>query len=345
MKENKTTLNRIQELDSLRGIAALCVLLFHLTLQRVEANYGFFLGTTGVDLFFIISGFVIFKSLNTVTTSFEFIINRISRLYPTYWTCVTITFCLLIFSNGKYNNTLIVQYLLNLTMFQHYLNIPDLDGPYWTMIVEMTFYLIMLIFYRLKLLHKINIFGLSFSLVMVLLTHFFGYSPFIKNLFIIVPFLQFSPLFFSGICFYKLLSDKWNNYNYFFILIHFFCQVLMFKYVGRSRYYISQLDYFFMLSVFYILFILLVNKKLKFIVLKPLLFLGKISFALYLIHQFISSQILLPLLNKLKINFWISSFLIILPILLIISHLITIFIEIPIGKQIKKKLNHYIKFK
>ena len=88
--ENKS--NRYQELDALRGIAAIMVVLFHFTMGRKEANLGFKLGTTGVDMFFIISGFVIFMSINKVKTSGEFIINRISRLYPTYWACVTFTF-------------------------------------------------------------------------------------------------------------------------------------------------------------------------------------------------------------------------------------------------------------
>ena len=52
--------NRFQELDALRGIAALMVVFFHFTIGRPEAKLGFKLGTTGVDLFFIISGFVIF---------------------------------------------------------------------------------------------------------------------------------------------------------------------------------------------------------------------------------------------------------------------------------------------
>jgi peptidoglycan/LPS O-acetylase OafA/YrhL len=51
---------RYDELDVLRGFAALFVLFFHLTLFRNEAKYGFQLGITGVDLFFMISGFVIF---------------------------------------------------------------------------------------------------------------------------------------------------------------------------------------------------------------------------------------------------------------------------------------------
>src|SRR4051812_39368993 len=95
MAQTPTT-KRYEELDALRGIASLMVVFFHYTMGRPQADVGFVLGTTGVDLFFIISGFVIFMSLNKITRSTDFIINRVSRLYPTYWTAVTFTFVILL---------------------------------------------------------------------------------------------------------------------------------------------------------------------------------------------------------------------------------------------------------
>ncbi|MGB1318134.1 MAG: acyltransferase family protein, partial [Flavobacteriales bacterium] len=52
-KKSKPRLNRLSELDALRGIAALMVVLFHFTLERTESQLGFYLGNTGVELFFI----------------------------------------------------------------------------------------------------------------------------------------------------------------------------------------------------------------------------------------------------------------------------------------------------
>ena len=92
---------RFHELDALRGIAALMVVFFHFTIGRAEAKLGFKLGTTGVDLFFIISGFVIFMSLSKVKSSLDFVINRVSRLYPTYWVSVTFTFILIKLKSSK----------------------------------------------------------------------------------------------------------------------------------------------------------------------------------------------------------------------------------------------------
>ena len=86
---------RLLELDSLRGIAVLFVMFFHFSFGRIQYNTFFKLGTTGVDLFFVISGFVITMSLSQIKQSRDFFINRVSRLYPTYWASVTFTFIIL----------------------------------------------------------------------------------------------------------------------------------------------------------------------------------------------------------------------------------------------------------
>ena len=132
---------RFKELDALRGIAAMLVVLFHFTMNTEKQNLGFNLGVTGVDLFFMISGFVILLSLNHVKYSYQFVINRVSRLYPTYWACVTFTFLLINFTSiFRLTMTEFVHYLANMSMFQFYFRVDDLDGPYWTMIIEMIFY-------------------------------------------------------------------------------------------------------------------------------------------------------------------------------------------------------------
>src|SRR5688572_19413128 len=105
------------------------VVLFHITtIGRLNPWGAFRVGAAGVDLFFIISGFVISNSINAVSTGSQFVVNRVSRLYPTYWVCVTITF--LTAATYALYKGLPVQwkiYVGNMTMFQYYLGIPNLD--------------------------------------------------------------------------------------------------------------------------------------------------------------------------------------------------------------------------
>ena len=341
---NKTPTKRYEELDALRGIAALMVVFFHFTLGRPEAKLGFKLGTTGVDLFFIISGFVIFMSLTRVKTSLDFVINRVSRLYPTYWTCVTFTFILLsinsIYLYKGADQIDFIQYLGNMTMFQFYLKIPDLDGPYWTMIIEMIFYIGIWVLFHFKLLKYLNIIGVGASILVVIITLFWGDILFIKRIINGIPLLQFIPLFFAGTLFYKIYTGKGRILqNYSILIICLVCQVLLFNYSGRSYMFISQTEYALMLSIYFMVFTLFVNGRLTFIVSKTTLFFGKISFALYLIHQYLSIGFIIPLLtNTFQLNYWIAALLIALPILIGVSAFITYYIEVPLSKKMKEKL-------
>lgn len=336
---------RLKELDALRGIASILVVLFHFTLGRPGGPLWFKLGTTGVDLFFIISGFVILMSLEKITKSTEFIINRISRLYPTYWISVTFTFLLILvygfYKNGEFSKTLIVNYLSNLTMFQFFMNVPNLDGPYWTMIIEMLFYVFMLFLFHFKLLKYLNIFGIIFSFFAVFSTALYGDASLVKTVIFRFPLFQFIPLFLAGSIFYKIYTYRIKLIeSYFLILFCLISQILLFKHAGRSSSFINHTEYSFMLVVYFLLFTLFVNNKLGFIVSKWTLFLGKISFALYLIHQYISTEFIIPfLVNRLNVNFWVASLLIALPISIILATFITFKLELKLSKLLKKNLS------
>ena len=308
-------MKRIQELDALRGLAALMVVLFHFTLHRSEAELGFKLGSTGVDLFFIISGFVISMSLHSVKDGLTFVINRAARLYPTYWAAVTFTFILIRIMNSNENTLFhMIEYLGNMSMFQFYLDIPDLDVPYWTMIVEMLFYIVMLVLFKLNLLRHIRLIGAAVCLMVTIFSVFF-WSDHTQSVFELMPLLQFFPLFFAGIMFYQIYSTQHDRYlNYLLIIGCLICQILLFNHAGRSRLVIDHMSYSVMLVIFFFLFTLFVNNKLKFIVTKPTLFLGKISFALYLVHQFVSIGIIFPyFVDKLHYNFWVITLGVALP--------------------------------
>jgi peptidoglycan/LPS O-acetylase OafA/YrhL len=82
-------------LQALRGLAALGVVLFHLL--PFEAKYlpgaavvpaGFSAGRAGVDLFFVLSGFLaVWTTLGPggAGVAQSFLLRRVTRIYPTYW--------------------------------------------------------------------------------------------------------------------------------------------------------------------------------------------------------------------------------------------------------------------
>lgn len=337
------TKNRFSELDSLRGIAALLVVFFHYSIHRPETNLGFKYGITGVELFFVISGFVITMSISRVSRGVDFVINRASRLYPAYWTAATMTFALVIFKSFSTKHSLadvsFGQYIANLTMFQYYFGFKDLDGSYWSLVVEMIFYLCILLLLQNRQSKKINTLAICLINFTVIAVSFF-WSENTKAILHYAPLLRYLPLFLAGINFYSLCTEKKNNLEqYAVILFCFAAQLMLFEKCTRAQEYLSLGEYAIALLVIFSLFVLFVNGRLRFIVSNVTLFFGRISYPLYLTHQFLALQIIFPILMKrFGLNFWVTAFVITLPINVLVAYLLTRFVDEPLSRKMKQTL-------
>jgi peptidoglycan/LPS O-acetylase OafA/YrhL len=297
--------SRLPELDAMRGLAALAVVLFHFNMARSADRSPLNLGVTGVDLFFIISGFVILLTLERSASLREFALNRVSRLYPAYWICVSLT-AALAWAFGR-TGASFPGYLANLTMFQRYLGVADLDGPYWTLAVELCFYAAMALLFAAKRLHAVEGFAIAalalafayrgsfawerLGLARVLIRHW-------------LPLIDFIPLFVSGIFFQRVLTAGPSPARYAVIAACFACQALLFPTAGMSHFYVDPPQYLGMLAAYFALFILFVHGKLAWLANGVTLFLGNISYSLYLCHQFLGYRVLMPRLMGYGMGFW-----------------------------------------
>jgi peptidoglycan/LPS O-acetylase OafA/YrhL len=157
---------RLKELDLLRFLAALAVVIFHYAFRGYArgdmsvmpypllaevAKYGYL----GVELFFMISGFVILMTASSNNLQ-VFFISRVVRLCPAFWVCCTLTFLItLAFGQPRFSADL-YQYLINMTFLGDLLGVPPIDGVYWSLFVEIKFYLMISILLALKKIDKIE---------------------------------------------------------------------------------------------------------------------------------------------------------------------------------------------
>lgn len=144
---------RIHELDALRLVAAVSVVLFHYTFSGwadgtttvayPEMGSWTRYGYLGVDLFFMISGFVVLMSAWGATPR-RFVVSRGARLYPAYWLAIAVTAFVTVTLGRDLFPISAGQVLANLTMFQAVADVPNVDVVYWTLWAEMRFYVLIL---------------------------------------------------------------------------------------------------------------------------------------------------------------------------------------------------------
>lgn len=207
---------RFYEIDALRFLAALSVVFYHYTFCGYAANtspiafpelgritrYGYL----GVELFFIISGYVVLLSAQGKTVR-QFFISRVTRLYPAFWVACTLTFLVkYIWGKGPndpqmspYLHVSVRQYGLNLTMLQDFLGVTSIDGAYWSLAVEITFYFLISLLIGYALMRHVDWFLAGW----LVYTAYAGGHP-APTVFATLFFPAYSPYFAAGMLFYLL---------------------------------------------------------------------------------------------------------------------------------------------
>ncbi|MFJ5797495.1 acyltransferase family protein [Streptomyces decoyicus] len=146
--------SRLRALDGLRLLAALMVAAYHYGGRNGEIAQAwggspahqfptaaplFAYGCLGVQIFFVISGFVICLS-GWGRTLRAFIASRVSRLYPAYWAAILLVTAVFALPWVAFEALAPSEVLTNLTMLQQPLGVDRVLGVCWTLWAEMRFY-------------------------------------------------------------------------------------------------------------------------------------------------------------------------------------------------------------
>ncbi len=275
--ERSTTLkgNRFHELDVLRGLAAIAVVYCHYISQCHQLgrlSFEFRWGSYGPHLFFMISGFVIFMTLNHCRQPMDFIFSRFSRLYPMYWMGVLCSTLIIVAAGTAGAGLSVTQFLVNLTMLQTWLKVPDIEVAYWTLGVELKFYGLMFIVLWMRKSAWIE-WLCGGWLASVIVYRFLDSLMGLPNALSTPLILDYAQLFVAGIMFYRLRCEGES--------------------LGRHALIAAAVPMAFIAEgievacftlVFVGIFYLFVYQRLLWLNFAPLRWLGSMSYALYLIH-------------------------------------------------------------
>jgi peptidoglycan/LPS O-acetylase OafA/YrhL len=202
---------RVNEIDLLRFMASMSVMLFHYAFRGMAAdnmaamNYPwlapvFKYGYMGIQLFFLISGFVILMSAASGSAR-GFVVSRLTRLYPAFWAACTITYLTCITWGGPAYAATFKQYLINMTMISDHLHTPAIDGVYWSLSLEIRFYALVTILVLIRQIHRAELFLIAWLITTTALEWY----PIGKLRFLLIA--DYSTFFIGGATIYLVWSQ------------------------------------------------------------------------------------------------------------------------------------------
>ena len=257
-------------LDHWRGFAALWVMIFHGCSRIYDESVHPIVeplksiakpGWLGVHIFFVISGYCIaasaYKIIIKNKTPWYFLKNRILRLFPVYWLAFILTIAINLIA-APFNNTDLLNnlpntwqsWIGNIFLIQPYIQVPNYGVVYWTLVVELAFYILVtaLLFIR-------NLSNNKFAIFIGLVLAFASPFLYIKQ----VVFLNFWCEFVCGVLLFTALFFEANN---------------------RKKF--KNISLFLIIALIIMNFILIINKQSY----NQLCYSGLFSLALYFLYRF-----------------------------------------------------------
>jgi peptidoglycan/LPS O-acetylase OafA/YrhL len=271
---------------------------YKLETARQISQFGFM----GVQLFFIISGFVILQTLEKQSRFSSFLIARFKRIFPSLWISLILIFLIVNYLNQPFLapiafSSMIPSLTLVEPVFINYLfgtQFQWVTGVLWSLFVEIQFYILAgTIYFSLrKYAFLIKLFSITLLIEIIkFLIRVFQINADV-NLSSIFPLNGYLWWFLAGSGFYKLWSHKSTKFAQFTVIMSFLFNLASLNFTGRNFHFNFTLT--FLTILFYSLFCLLVvwPKTLKLFRNSGVVLLGGLSYEFYLIHEAIGVSLL-----------------------------------------------------
>jgi len=289
----KAPQQRLRGLDVLRGVAALAVCLFHYTdtfprETGIALPIAFHLGHAihGVDMFLVISGFVIFMTIEKTRDAYDFLTARIARLYPAFIACLLVTTAVVCLIGGvPILKPSLGKFLANVSMVPYVFGQDVVDGVYWTLAYEAFFYIFAATVIRRAGLDRVEwvcIPWFAVALMMRLEPVFIWHSPYLLLMARLVTSGAYAGLFILGIMLYRICAGQARPLTYVMLAV-----CLLNTLVGPPINVrpLSSVIYCAMMCGAALLVWLGGTNRLPVKPLWAFVFLGDISYSFYLLHD------------------------------------------------------------
>ncbi len=331
----------IQSIQIMRGLASILVVLLHISIKGGQygngALKGFSVGGSGVDLFFIISGYIMcISTFGRRLNVYQFILLRIKRIMPLYWLVTTVALVIFLYDPKLINTS-----GGETSIWASYVLFPNgkkfLNSNGWTLSYEFFFYFIFAV-----LIHKGTYKAMQGSSMVLLILVAIGlcvnYDGILFNFSTNILYLEF--VFGMG-CFYLFNKKKFRlalKYGVICCLLGSLLLVLevLFKIPDQEKWR----GFFWgvpMLTIFIgLLSLEQLIQRSRSVVRTLLLEIGNSSYSLYLVHPFVLSGTAMGLKHfRMASNPWYFS-IILFTLSVVIGHLVYLYVERPLTALIKR---------
>lgn len=291
-----TAVPRFHQIDFLRGLACLSVVAFHFLHRGQQGGWLVDpaapwlqsmaeLGHLEVHLFFMISGFVILMTAEGATVR-GFIASRVSRLYPAFWVGVLLTAAVAWWSGSEAFAVTPVQVLANLTMVPHWAHVEFVDGAYWSLAVELQFYLLVIALLHFGQMQRIEWWIAAWLLVSSVNA--------VRPMYPLEFWLdaRWAPLFAAGMLFYRISRRGWDGQRS-LLLLWAFSLTLWYGWTGAEASKLGReavllglpMQVVLCLTLFHGVFLLVVSGRWTMQPSPLVYWFGALTYPVYLLHQ------------------------------------------------------------